>query len=171
MGNWGLDVPDCVGIRFHRLPAAVGSEGVLGNGGWSKNCWHGSCHRGVCREGPPWWGGGRCGYAHSVLCAAHDLAAVARFWTSCRASVFVRYYGSAGTPKNAPEDMRSGKPFYPDQLFEDAVAILILFVILAAMAIFIPVPLEELADPTDASYDPRPEWYFLFFVSSCSKYF
>ena len=41
---------------------------------------------------------------------------------------FVRYYGSAGTPKNAPEDMRSGKPFYPDQLFEDAVAILILFV-------------------------------------------
>ena len=47
---------------------------------------------------------------------------------------FVRYYGSAGTAKNSPEDMRSGKPFYPDQLFEDAIAILILFVILAAMA-------------------------------------
>ena len=83
---------------------------------------------------------------------------------------FVRYYGSAGTPKNSPEDMRSGKPFYPDQLFEDAVAILILFVILAAMAIFIPVPLEELADPTDASYDPRPEWYFLF-LFQLLKYF
>ena len=83
---------------------------------------------------------------------------------------FVRYYGSAGTPKNTPEDMRSGKPFYPDQLFEDAVAILILFVILAAMAIFIPVPLEELADPTDASYDPRPEWYFLF-LFQLLKYF
>ena len=83
---------------------------------------------------------------------------------------FVRYYGSAGTPKNAPEDMRSGKPFYPDQLFEDAIAILILFVILAAMAIFVPVPLEELADPTDASYDPRPEWYFLF-LFQLLKYF
>ena len=83
---------------------------------------------------------------------------------------FVRYYGSAGTPKNTSEDMRSGKPFYPDQLFEDAVAILILFVILAAMAIFIPVPLEELADPTDASFDPRPEWYFLF-LFQLLKYF
>ena len=83
---------------------------------------------------------------------------------------FVRYYGSAGTPKNSPEDMRSGKPFYPDQLFEDAVAILILFVILAAMAIFVPVPLEELADPTDANYDPRPEWYFLF-LFQLLKYF
>lgn len=83
---------------------------------------------------------------------------------------FVRYYGSAGTPQNRPEDMRLGKPFYPDQLFEDAVAILILFIILAAMAIFIPVPLEELADPTDASYDPRPEWYFLF-LFQLLKYF
>ncbi len=83
---------------------------------------------------------------------------------------FVRYYGSAGTPKNTHKDMQSGKPFYPDQLFEDAVAILILFIILAAMAIFIPVPLEELADPTDASYDPRPEWYFLF-LFQLLKYF
>ena len=83
---------------------------------------------------------------------------------------FVRYYGSAGTAKNTPEDMRSGKPFYPDQLFEDAVAILILFIVLASMAIFVPVPLEELADPTDASYDPRPEWYFLF-LFQLLKYF
>ena len=83
---------------------------------------------------------------------------------------FVRYYGSAGTPKNTPEDMRAGKPFYPDQLFEDAVAILILFIILAAMAIFMPVPLEELANPTDANYDPRPEWYFLF-LFQLLKYF
>ena len=66
--------------------------------------------------------------------------------------------------------MRSGKPFYPDQLFEDAVAVLILFIILASMALFVPVPLEELADPTDASYDPRPEWYFLF-LFQLLKYF
>ena len=32
------------------------------------------------------------------------------------------------------------------------------------------MPLEELADPTDASYDPRPEWYFLF-LFQLLKYF
>ena len=83
---------------------------------------------------------------------------------------FVRYYGSAGLPQNRPEEMQGGKPFYPDQLFEDAVAILVLFLVLAAAAIFVPVPLEELADPTDASYDPRPEWYFLF-LFQLLKYF
>jgi ubiquinol-cytochrome c reductase cytochrome b subunit len=30
------------------------------------------------------------------------------------------------------------------------------------MAVAVRVPLEQLADPTDTSYIPRPEWYFLF---------
>jgi ubiquinol-cytochrome c reductase cytochrome b subunit len=38
------------------------------------------------------------------------------------------------------------------------------------MALFVPVPTEEIADPTDASYDPRPEWYFLF-LFQLLKYF
>ncbi|MCZ6678652.1 MAG: hypothetical protein O7E52_15555 [Candidatus Poribacteria bacterium] len=38
------------------------------------------------------------------------------------------------------------------------------------MALFVPVPLEELADPADASYNPRPEWYFLF-LFQLLKYF
>jgi ubiquinol-cytochrome c reductase cytochrome b subunit len=88
---------------------------------------------------------------------------------------FVRYYGSSGTPQNTPEDMPShsvegGKPFYPDQVFEDVVGMLILFVILAAVALFVPVPLDDVADPTNASYDPRPEWYFLF-LFQLLKYF
>ena len=83
---------------------------------------------------------------------------------------FVRYYGASGLPQNTPEEMQGGKPFYPDQLFEDAVAIMVLFIALAAVAIFVPVPLEELADPADASYDPRPEWYFLF-LFQLLKYF
>jgi ubiquinol-cytochrome c reductase cytochrome b subunit len=66
--------------------------------------------------------------------------------------------------------MNAGKPFYPDQLFEDGVAILILFSVLVVMALFVPVPTEEIADPTDASYDPRPEWYFLF-LFQLLKYF
>ena len=47
---------------------------------------------------------------------------------------------------------------------------LILFIVLAAAALFIPVPLEDVADPTNANYDPRPEWYFLF-LFQLLKYF
>ena len=83
---------------------------------------------------------------------------------------FVRYYGSSGTPKNTPEEMKAGKPFYPHQVFEDVVGMLILFVALAAVALFVPVPLEDIADPTNADYDPRPEWYFLF-LFQLLKYF
>ena len=83
---------------------------------------------------------------------------------------FVRYYGSSGTPQNTPEEMKTGKPFYPDQVFEDVVGMLILFVILAVIALSVPVPLEDVADPTNADYDPRPEWYFLF-LFQLLKYF
>ncbi|MXY99558.1 cytochrome bc complex cytochrome b subunit [Candidatus Poribacteria bacterium] len=83
---------------------------------------------------------------------------------------FVRYYGSSGTPQNTPEEMKTGKPFYPDQVFEDVVGMFILFVALAAVALFVPVPLEDVADPTNADYDPRPEWYFLF-LFQLLKYF
>ena len=82
----------------------------------------------------------------------------------------VRFYGSSGLPKNTPEEMKTGKPFYPDQVFEDVVSMLILFVILACAALFAPVPLEDVADPTNADYDPRPEWYFLF-LFQLLKYF
>ena len=83
---------------------------------------------------------------------------------------FVRYYGSSGTPENTSEEMHSGKPFFPDQVFEDVVGMLILFVVLACAALFAPVPLEDMADPTNADYDPRPEWYFLF-LFQLLKYF
>lgn len=82
----------------------------------------------------------------------------------------VRFYGSSGKPNNTPEEMKTGKPFYPDQVFEDVVGMLILFIILACAALFAPVPLEDVADPTNAEYDPRPEWYFLF-LFQLLKYF
>ena len=66
--------------------------------------------------------------------------------------------------------MKRGKPFYPHQVFEDVVGMLILFIVLAAVALFVPVPLEDVADPTNADYDPRPEWYFLF-LFQLLKYF
>ena len=48
---------------------------------------------------------------------------------------FVRYYGSSGTPQNTPKEMKTGKPFYPDQVFEDVVGMFILFVVLGSRCV------------------------------------
>ena len=63
-----------------------------------------------------------------------------------------------------------GVPFFPDIIFKDAVVSLIVFLILVALATFVGVHFEERADPTDANYTPRPEWYFLF-LFQLLKYF
>jgi len=64
------------------------------------------------------------------------------------------------TPR--PDDIAEKQKFYPRQAFRDVLAVFIAFVMLFAAAALIDVPLERLADPTDTSYIPRPEWYFLF---------
>jgi ubiquinol-cytochrome c reductase cytochrome b subunit len=71
----------------------------------------------------------------------------------------VRKHGVAPAPD---DDAQSPKRFFPDQAFRDTVAIFVAFVALFLMAVVVRVPLEQLADPTDTTYIPRPEWYFLF---------
>jgi ubiquinol-cytochrome c reductase cytochrome b subunit len=70
----------------------------------------------------------------------------------------VRKHGVAPTPG----DIGPTKKFFPEQMVKDVVAIFAAFVILYLMALFVDVPLGRLADPTDLSYVPRPDWYFLF---------
>jgi ubiquinol-cytochrome c reductase cytochrome b subunit len=60
------------------------------------------------------------------------------------------------------EETAPPKKFYPEQVFKDTIAFAIAFVALVLAAQFVDVPLERLADPTDTTYIPRPEWYFLF---------
>jgi len=62
----------------------------------------------------------------------------------------------------APDDNKPKERFYPQQVFKDTVAIFAAFALLTVMAVWVHAPLERLADPTDNSYVPRPEWYFLF---------
>ncbi len=62
----------------------------------------------------------------------------------------------------APVETKPPKHFYPEQVFKDTVGVFIAFAILVVLAVFAKVPLEKLADPTDTTYIPRPEWYFLF---------
>jgi mono/diheme cytochrome c family protein len=63
-----------------------------------------------------------------------------------------------------------GVPFFPDILFKDAVVSLIIFIVLASLAYFVGAPLEDRANPADTSYNPRPEWYFIF-LFQLLKYF
>jgi ubiquinol-cytochrome c reductase cytochrome b subunit len=62
----------------------------------------------------------------------------------------------------APVETAPPKKFFPGQVFKDTVAIFVMFSILFALATLVRVPLGKIADPTDTSYIPRPEWYFLF---------
>jgi ubiquinol-cytochrome c reductase cytochrome b subunit len=52
--------------------------------------------------------------------------------------------------------------FFPRQVFKDAVAIFIAFATLFVLAVVAEAPLGRLADPTDTTFVPRPDWYFLF---------
>jgi ubiquinol-cytochrome c reductase cytochrome b subunit len=71
----------------------------------------------------------------------------------------VRRHGVAPTLE---DEAKPKKSFFPEQVFKDTVAVFIAFAILFIMAVAVRVPLERMADPTDTSYIPRPEWYFLF---------
>jgi ubiquinol-cytochrome c reductase cytochrome b subunit len=62
----------------------------------------------------------------------------------------------------APDETAPKKKFFPEQVMKDTVAIFLAFVILYLMAAFADAPLGRLADPTDLTYIPRPDWYFLF---------
>jgi mono/diheme cytochrome c family protein len=68
------------------------------------------------------------------------------------------------------EAKKKGVPFFPDIIFKDAVASLVVFLILVALAYFVGAALEARANPADTSYTPRPEWYFLF-LFQLLKYF
>jgi ubiquinol-cytochrome c reductase cytochrome b subunit len=63
-----------------------------------------------------------------------------------------------------------GVPFFPQVVFKDAVMAVLVFGALCGLAWSVGAELEDLADPTDATYNPRPEWYFLFLIPAI-KYF
>jgi ubiquinol-cytochrome c reductase cytochrome b subunit len=71
----------------------------------------------------------------------------------------VRKHGVAPEPS---DEIQPRRKFYPEQVFKDTLAIFAAFAILFVLSIVARVPLESLADPSDASYTPRPECYFLF---------
>lgn len=65
---------------------------------------------------------------------------------------------------------QKGVKFWPDIIYKDLVISVALFLTLIVLATFIGVVNEPKADPSDNSYVPRPEWYFLF-LFQLLKYF
>ncbi|MBK6646295.1 MAG: c-type cytochrome [Anaerolineales bacterium] len=67
-------------------------------------------------------------------------------------------------------ELDKGERFWPDTIFKDVVMSLGIFVLLLLLATFIGVPADPKADPSDTSYIPRPEWYFLFLFKFLALY-
>ena len=74
----------------------------------------------------------------------------------------LRRVGPAG-PWSGAEAKQRSETFYPRQVYMDAVVMLGLFLVLALLAGTIEFPLADRADPSDHTFTPVPEWYFLFF--------
>ena len=65
---------------------------------------------------------------------------------------------------------QKGVKFWPDIIYKDLIVSFALFILLIGLATFVGVAKEPPADPSDASYLPRPEWYFLFLFKFLALY-
>jgi len=73
-----------------------------------------------------------------------------------------RRAGAAGPPRPAAELRQlPAETFFPGQVFKDFVFGIGLIAMLGALAWRRPVSLGPVANPADATYLPRPEWYYL----------
>ncbi len=67
-------------------------------------------------------------------------------------------------------EKQHGVKFFPDIVYKDMLVAFGVFLLLLSLATFLGVKAEPPADPSDAAYIPRPEWYFLFLFQML-KYF
>lgn len=94
--------------------------------------------------------------AHVFLIPACIFAVVASH------IVLFRKAGAAGpVDENAFAPKLPSELFYPKQLLMDLALTALLIVALGLLAFFVPISLGPPANPSDAQYVPRPEWYYL----------
>ncbi len=67
-------------------------------------------------------------------------------------------------------ELSRGERFWPDSIYRDLIVSLGIFILLILLASFVGVAAEPKADPSDTSYIPRPEWYFLFIFKFLAIY-
>lgn len=73
----------------------------------------------------------------------------------------LRRVGPAG-PHDETRAKRGSETFYPRQVYMDAIVMFGVFLLVAALTFLVEFPLADKADPSDHSFVPVPEWYFLF---------
>jgi len=95
--------------------------------------------------------------------ALHTLFLPALIGCGIVAHLFIlRRVGPAG-PWSVEQAGRRSEAFYPRQVFMDALVMLGVFLLVALLALTVEFPLAGHADPSDHTFTPVPEWYFLFF--------
>src|ERR1700726_1129172 len=73
-----------------------------------------------------------------------------------------RKTGPAGPPDEDPyEPKKKAELFYPRQVLMDLSLTALLIIGLGSLSFFAPMKLGPAANPADAQYIPRPEWYYL----------
>jgi len=72
--------------------------------------------------------------------------------------------------KRYEHELQRGERFWPDSIFKDLIVSLGIFVLLILLATFIGVDAQPKVDPSDTTYIPRPEWYFLFLFKFLALY-
>lgn len=82
--------------------------------------------------------------------------------------VAFRRFGISGPWNEAKRERIS--PFWPDQVFKDAVIITAIFIILVGLAAFFRAPFSGPLDIMETFYVPKPEWYFLFFYQTLKAF-
>jgi sulfur oxidation c-type cytochrome SoxX len=68
------------------------------------------------------------------------------------------------------EAKERGVSFFPHAVAKDAFMALLILCLLSFLAIHYGAGLEDVADPTDTTYNPRPEWYFLFMFQALKAF-
>ena len=95
--------------------------------------------------------------------AVHVLFLPAILVTGIVLHLFIlRRVGPAGPWADDRSTLKS-EAFYPRQVYMDAVVMLGIFAVLAGLAAGVPIPLTDRANPSDTTFVPVPEWYFLFY--------
>jgi ubiquinol-cytochrome c reductase cytochrome b subunit len=91
--------------------------------------------------------------------SAHVLLLPAALITFIVAHIYLmRRHGISG-PIRAREG--AGHVFFPWHVMKDTVMMALVFASLMTVAALVPAHFDEIANPADANYIPRPEWYFL----------
>ena len=72
--------------------------------------------------------------------------------------------------KRYEHELNRGERFWPDSIFKDLLMSLGIFILLVLLATFIGVDAQPKVDPSDTTYIPRPEWYFLFLFKFLALY-